>query len=265
MGEYLRRVPDFARGGVVLQARANPQREVQKNAETADWVYADEARYLYRMASNFKDRFLDAVLRPDRERLPDPVIAFRDLRNYNTLACYLLVRNPVGLQCEITFNTQHYREVRDAAGKPRMEWRFGRWAQLETLLHEEWHLWQQTPLFGQDPVVPGRVYHNAEFVRKCESVGLHPKLGPGWHTRVADGVFALYMKELGIEPPALEEPIVSPKTDWFKILEWPTKPVGRSSLTLWECECYPPQRARIGKGEFFAECPKCRASFKKIK
>jgi len=38
---------------------------------------------------------------------------------------------------------------------------------------------------------------------------------------------------------------------------------GRSTLTKWVCECDPPQSARVGRAEFFAECPKCRKPFKK--
>lgn len=255
-----RELPELAKRGILLGG-ANPQPEIRKNAETAPWEYAEEAKYLYRMASKFKERFLDCVLRPDRERLPDPIIAFDNLRNQNTLACYRLVRNPVGLQCEITMNTEHYRDV-EVAGNKKKEWIFGRWAQLETLLHEQIHLWQQTPQFGKDPVIPGKVYHNREFVNKCESVGLHPKLGQGYHTQLADGPFAMYMKELGIEPP-VEELVISPKADWFKVLIWPDKPKGRSSLSLWECGCKPPQRARIGKAEFNAICTICDMPFRR--
>ncbi len=84
----------------------------------------------------------------------------------------------------------------------KLVWRFGRWAQLETLLHEQVHLWQQN--FGKDPVKPGRVYHNKEFVEKCESMGLHPKIGEGYHLKLADGPFAILMRELGIAPPGLK-------------------------------------------------------------
>jgi len=72
---------------------------------------------------------------------------------------------------------------------------------METLLHEQVHLWQQN--FGKDPVKPGRVYHNKEFVEKCESLGLHPKIGEGYHLKLADGPFEILMRELGITPPDL--------------------------------------------------------------
>lgn len=248
--------------GLIINGN-NPQPEVRKNAETSDWEYADEARYLYRMASNFKERFLDGIIRPDRERLPDPVIAFDDLRNYRTLAAYTLIRNPVGLNCEITFNTEHYKDV-GQNGKVTKEWRFGRWSQLETLLHEQVHLWQQTPMFGQDPVVLGRVYHNKEFVAKCESLGLHPKLDAGYHTKQADGVFALYMKELGVKEPEYQIPIKPSTIDWFRVVDG-GKTKGRSTLTLWTCDCDPPQKARIGKEFFYATCDVCESRFTKKK
>lgn len=244
------------KNGLII-AGCNPQPEIRRHAETsADWEYADEAKYLYRMASNFKGRFLNGVIRPDRERLPDPVIAFDDLRNHNTLAAYTLVRNPVGINCEITFNTEHYVDV-GLNGKVTKDWRFGRWSQLETLLHEQVHLWQQTPEFGKDPVVLGRVYHNKEFVKKCESLGLHPKLDAGYHTRQADGVFSLYMKELGVKEPEYQMPIKPWKSDWFRVLGGPEKQKGRSTLTKWNCpECG--LKLRVGvKSDIEVACMPC--------
>jgi hypothetical protein len=103
--------PEFARRGKLIEV-TNPQPEIRKNAEKAnDWEYASEAAYLYRMAVLFKDRLLDPVLQTDRGRLPDPVISFENLRNYNTLAAYRLTRNPQGLLYEIIMNTQHYQRV----------------------------------------------------------------------------------------------------------------------------------------------------------
>ena len=157
----MKEIPEIARGGKPIEL-TNPQPEVRKNAETAkDWVYTEEAVYLYRMAVLFKDSFLDPVLLTGRGRLPDPVISFANLRNNNTLAAYTLVRNPQGLLYEITLNTEHYVDE-DRDEKKVKGWSFGRWAQLETLLHEQVHLWQQN--FGTDPVKPCIPYHNKEFV-----------------------------------------------------------------------------------------------------
>src|SRR3972149_11256309 len=137
-------LPSIARGGKPLEI-VDPQPEVRKNAEIArDWEYSEEAANLYRMAVLFKDRLLDPVLLTDRRRLPDPVISFNNLRNIRTLAAYTLHRNPQGLLDEITFNTEHY-----ITEDGKQIWRFGMWAQLETLLHEEVHLWQKN--FGECP------------------------------------------------------------------------------------------------------------------
>jgi hypothetical protein len=240
----MKEILDIARNGNLIET-VNPQPEVRKNAETAkDWEYAGEAVYLYRMAVLFKDRFLDPVLLTDRRRLPDPVISFRNLRNKNTLAAYTLVRNPQGLLYEITMNAEHYIDE-NQDDKTLKVWGFGQWAQLETLLHEQVHLWQQN--FGLDPVKPGKPYHNKEFVDKCESFGLHPMLGVGCHTRLADGVFAILMNELGIEPPDISRKPDDINIDWFK---WFLDSLGKgrkvtSTLHKWTCpECG--LNARIG-------------------
>jgi hypothetical protein len=240
----MKEIPEIARGGRPIEL-TNPQPEVRKNAETAkDWVYTEEAAYLYRLAVLFKDRFLDPVLMTDRGRLPDPVISFANLRNKNTLAAYTLVRNPQGLLYEITLNTEHYVDENKEGSKVK-SWSFGRWAQLETLLHEQVHLWQQN--FGADPVKPGRPYHNKEFVDKCESLGLHPMPGVGCHTRLADGSFAILMKELGVESPRMDENPTGLDIDWFK---WFLDSLGKSrkstsTLHKWTCpECG--LNARIG-------------------
>jgi hypothetical protein len=219
--------------GVLIET-SNPKPEIRKNAEIAkDWEYSGEAKYLYGMAVLFKDRFLDPVLHTDRGRLPDPVISFDNLRNMRTLAAYTLHRNPQGLLDEITFNTEHFEDQEGKKG-----WRFGRWAQLETLLHEQVHLWQQN--FGEDPVKPSKVYHNNEFVDKCESLGLHPMPVKGCHIAVADGVFAQLMGELGIERPDDVPKLDGLKIDWFKFLSdlEGKERKGTSTLKKWCCpEC----------------------------
>lgn len=208
----------------------NPQPTVRKNAETApDWEYREQAQYLYDRAVLFRERLIDPIARIDRAILPDPVVSFDDLRNKRTLAAYTLIRNPQGMNHEITFNTEHYQ---DAEGKKI--WKFGEWALNETLLHEQIHLWQQT--VGSDSVKLGKVYHNKEFVDKCENLGLHPMPGKGCHVAVADGVFAQLMGELGIERPEMP-PTEEMRIDWFKFLEdWLGKEAkGRSTLKLWCC------------------------------
>jgi len=240
-------VPNIAKRGKLIE-KVNPQPEVRKNAEKAsDWEYAEEASYLYQKAVLFKDRLIDPLHRLDRERLPDPVIAFENLRNLNTFAAFRLTRSPEGLQNEIIMNSEHFI---DKDGKK--EWAFGRWAELETLLHEQVHEFQQ--VYGKDPIIPGKSknYHNKEFVEKCESIGLHPMLGAGCHTQLADGPFEILMKELGVEKPqGLPEPPGDLNIDWFRwfMEELGKGRKGKSTLHKWTCpECG--LNARIGiKGD----------------
>lgn len=220
--------------GKLIQT-ADPQPEIRKNAENAaDFKYRDMAQYVYPRCDLLRDRLIDPIARIDRDKMPKPVISFDDLRNYNTLAAYTLVRNPQGLNYEITLNSQHIRTDRKEG---EFWWAFGEWALNETLTHELVHEWQQT--VGEQPVQLGKIYHNKEFVDKCESLGLHPKPGEGYHIKLADGPFEVLMNELGIEKPK-ELPGGEFDIDWFKWLQdfKGKKRKGRSTLNKWCCpEC----------------------------
>ena len=230
----------------VLIETANPQPEVRKNAETAvGWEFKDEASYLYDKAIILRERLIDPIARIDRNQLPDPVIGFENLRNYKVLAEYLVIRDAVGLSCRINFNTEHYIPEED-----RQVWRWGRWAQLETLAHEYVHLFQQQ-------VGSGKPSHGKEFIDKCESIGLHPLPGIGCHVAVADEPFSILMREWGIERPD-DVPTDTRKIDWFKNGK---EVKGRSSLSKWSCGC---QNARIGAQEFDATCNRCGNVFIRI-
>jgi hypothetical protein len=217
MLERLRQdVPDLARRGRLVEAN-NPQPEVRRNAETAtDWPYKEEAAHLYRLAVIFRDRLVDPILRTDRSQVPDPVISFDDMRNNNVLAAYTLARNPQGLLHEITLNTAHYDEV-----EGKEVWKFGRWAQAESLLHEMLHLKQQK--YGKEPYKRGKSTHNKEFCNMAKQLGLNVLPNVGCHFAVADdgSPFAILMKELGIpRPPEVlvdEEAVRGRRFDWFEI------------------------------------------------
>ena len=234
----------------ILVERINAQPEVRRMAENArDWEYRGEAEDLYRMAVLFKDRMLDGVLRIDRGRLPDPVISFESL-NVKALAGYTVHRNPQGLLDEITFNTQHYGMIEGVR-----KWRHGEWAKYETLLHEQVHLWQQN--FGEHPYKSGRNTHNAEFIAKCESLGLHPLPVKGYHIAPADGVFANLMTELGIKRPQAEPlPSEKTKTDWFRL----RPETGRSTLLKYHCACG--ENIRVGRKDWpGAVCKACGTEY----
>ena len=224
----------------VLIQTTNPQPEVRRNAETAaDWEFKDEAAYLYEKAIVLRERLIDPIARIDRHQLPDPVIGFENLRNYKVLAVYLLNRDEVGLSCRINFNTEHYIPGEDGD----KVWRWGRWAQLETLTHEYVHLWEQQ-------VGNGKPGHGKQFVEKMGSMGLYPLPGVGCHIAVADEPFSILMTEWGIERPD-DVPTDDRKIDWFKNGK---EIKGRSSLSRWSCGC---QNARIGAKEFDATCNRC--------
>lgn len=211
--------------------RLDPQPEVRRNAENArDWEFQEEAAFLYRMAVLFRDRLVDPILRTDRSQVPDPVISFENLRNNNTLAAYTLNRNPQGLLHEITFNTTHYQ-----TDKGKRVWRYGRWAQLETLLHEMLHLKQQK--YGREPYKAGRSTHNREFSQMCKDLGLNVTPNVGSHFAVADedSPFSILMKELGNPRPDDVPRAETGKKDWFEIGK---KRKGTSTLKHWQCpEC----------------------------
>jgi hypothetical protein len=192
----------------------NPEDTLAKSSlksaiAVSDWQWKEHALLMYQWAITFNTRFFtDAVM-------PEPVIAF-DRLNIKTLAAYTLKRNPQGLLDAITFNVKHFDSK-----NTKLTWRTDLWGELETLLHEQVHLWQQN--FGEHPIKPGRIYHNTEFVTKCETLGLHPKAGKGYHTQPADGKFAELMQEFGIVRAA-------------EVAVEVTK--GRSTLHKWECpEC----------------------------
>jgi len=125
-----RELPEAARRSKLIIGSI-PQPEVRKNAETArDWKYSEEAKYLYRMAVLLRERLIDLIAKIDRSRMPDPIISFTDLRNWNTLAAYRLTRNSQGLLYEINFNTEHYVDV-----EGKITWRFG----LNKLDSKRWY------------------------------------------------------------------------------------------------------------------------------
>ena len=173
---------------------------IRRNVEIAmDWPYRKMATTLYRWADIFRERLLDPVAIPGRGRMPDIVLSFEPM-NYRALAGYTLQRNAQGLLNEIAFNSKRL-------DRPL-------WEHLETLLHEMVHLWQQN--FGQHPI--RRAYHNREFVDKCQELGLHSQIGSGAHWKPADGLFALLMKEHGIEEPKYTEvPPEEKRKNWWDL------------------------------------------------
>jgi hypothetical protein len=157
------------------------------------------------------------------------------------LAAYTPQGNPQSLHYETTLNT-----VRSIQHEGRIEWEHGQWGGLETLPHNQVHLWYQN--FDAHPVKPGRTYHNREFSDNCESLGLHPLLAVGCHLKPADGVLVLLMREHGIAR-SESEPIESGKpVKWWDLSN---ERRAQSPLSKWSCGC---QNIRVGTREFCAQC-----------
>jgi hypothetical protein len=229
--------------GISLEPMEASKEAIRRNVEIAmDWPYREIATTLYRWTDIFRERLLDPVAIPGRGRMPDIVLSFERM-NIRTMATYTLNRNAQGLLNEITFNTKHV----DAP----------LWETLETLLHEMVHLWQQN--FGEHPLKPGRVYHNREFVDKCNQLGLHPQLGSGAHSKPADRLFALLMREHGIDEPSYDQIRPEGRGNWWDRRGKERK--GRSTLAKWTCGC---QNVRVGTKEFHACCLKCGNVFARV-
>ena len=227
--------------GVEILEPGFSKEAVRKNAELAhDWQWQETASSLYTWTDRFKSRLLDPIARLGRDKMPDAVISFESM-DHRILACYALHRNAQGLLDEITMNTKHL-------SRPM-------WQVLETLLHEQIHLWQQN--FGQHPVT--RNYHNREFVDKCEQLGLHPRIGSGAHWKAANGAFAQLMAEHGIPRPTQ---VIVPKEErrnWWDLGKKERK--GGSTLSKWSCGC---QNVRVGTKEFHARCTRCGNPFARV-
>lgn len=211
--------------GIDLGAGEEAKTAVRKQAETPNgWQYQEMATQLYGWTDRFRDRFLDPIARVDRQgRLPGPVIGFEPL-GVRTLAYYRLGRNALGLEDEIILNSQYL-------DRPL-------YTILETVLHEDLHLWQQR--FGDYPI--RRNYHNAEFVAKAESLGLHPFPIVGFHWKPADGPFEALLYEYGVYRP--EEVTEVDEGERRNYWETDTKK-GKSTLSAWECpSCH--LKVRVG-------------------
>lgn len=255
------RIPDKIRMRGVAIEEPNPQPEIRKMSESnKDWDYSQEALKLYRRTDEVLNRFYPDIPTPkDMQELPKVLIAVDSLRNQKVLAAYNLVPDEYGLNFKIIMNEQHYVDVNN--GEPGKKWRFGEWAQMETLVHEIGHHWQQ--LKGENPFKPtSRVTHNKEFCEKMEQLGIHCAT-EGYHTRIADidGPFGILMKEYGIEPPE-GVPTTEFKIHWFKEFFKFKERKGRSTLSKWSCEC--PYHLRVGKKDWpGATCNKCHTQYQK--
>lgn len=254
-----RDLPNFARGGVPIE-QPNPQPEIRRVAETAKWDFQHEAAKLYRRADIIIDRFYPVIHTPHFQgRLPSVLIAIDSERNRKVLASYRLVPDEYGLSFKINMNKQHYIDEEDHEGNKKKVWRYGKWAQMETLVHEIGHHWQQ--MLGENPYKQGsRVTHNVEFTQKMAQLGIHCTR-EGYHSQLADigSPFGQLLSEWGIKPPenAAEGDI---ELHWFREHFKDRERKGRSTLRKFSCDCG--QNIRVGKKDWpGAVCNACGSQY----
>lgn len=256
-----RDLPDIARGGIPLE-QPNPQPEIRKVAETARWDFQQEAIKLYRRADVIIDRFYPVIHTPHFQgRLPSVLIAIDSERNSKVLASYSLVPDEYGLSFKINMNKQHYIDDTDEEGNKIKKWRYGEWAQMETLVHEIGHHWQQ--MLGENPYKAGaRVTHNKEFCDKMAQLGIHCAT-EGYHSKIADidSPFGQLMREWGIKPPEVL-PHAESEIHWFREHFKDREKKGQSTLMKFSCACG--QNIRVGRKEWpGAVCNACGSQYER--
>jgi len=214
----------------------------------SDWPYKDTARWLYRMSEIIGFTFYSPMYEEDGA-LPPILIAIGPM-NVNTYAGYYLRRNELGLRYTIQFNSLHISR--------------NRWSLAETLTHEMGHVYQEE--IRKDGAKPP--YHNKTFVDLMEEMGIHSKIGEGYHWKPADldGQFGRLMDKLCIAPPPPPPPDLEPPKGKGGVRPWwegYDKPKGSSSLKLYtasECTQDPICKIRVGRAVSVA-CLECKGVF----
>ena len=214
----------------------------------SDWPHKKMAVWLSRMSQHIGFSFYSPKTEADPP-LPPILIGIGPM-NVNTYAGYYLDRNDLGLRWMIKCNGLH-------RGRSR-------WSLAETLTHEMGHVYQEEVL--QNGAKPP--YHNKVFVDMMEELGIHAKLGEGYHYQPADldGQFGRLMDKLCIAPP----PPLRPETKsngngrvrpWWEGYD---KPKGGSTLTLYTAEgCVrsPICKVRAGRKDLHLRCDDCASVF----
>jgi hypothetical protein len=160
--------------------------------------------------------------------LPSPEFTLSvDKNNKKQLAHYKIGRDGLGLKERISLNVLHLASPKASV--------------ISTVLHEMLHGVQYSS--GK----PGKGnYHNAEFIRWCETLGV-PTNDRGHDLGIApDGLFAQYAKRHNLE-------------GRFELAKKNApKPKG-SNLRKWTCSCG--VNVRVAIEDFQATCNKCDTEF----
>ncbi|MCK9543592.1 MAG: SprT-like domain-containing protein [Novosphingobium sp.] len=196
----------------------------QHEISEKDWDMQEDAFELYRWMERFNDKFFDG-------KLSTAVLSFEKTR-CSTLGHYVTERNAIGVQDNINMNSVHLRREK--------------WQILSTLLHEMVHQYQRRlGSFSDKEVVTSNNYHNKEFLTMTASFGLiYNKKGQ--RIDKPQEVFVNFLKEHGVE--VTEEKAYD-------------KPIGKSKLKKFSCQCTPPINVRVGNSEFSAKCNLCNKDF----
>jgi|GEM_PF-5572321 len=64
---------------VVLQD-SNPQKEIQRHSENADWEYREYSQFLYNVGSEMMARFFNGLAYPDGRKVPTRLLQFFNKR-----------------------------------------------------------------------------------------------------------------------------------------------------------------------------------------
>ena len=233
---------------MAVETGANPYKAVKdyvENGGPKDWKHQQRVADLYSMANVMRMYFFSPK-EPGQCLMPEPLVGVELLR-VETLACYYLVENPLGLKYQISMNSLYLdRPI---------------WEQYESLAHELVHLYQEN-----HPDLPKckRGYHNEAFVSIAEDIGLHPRLGLGCHVAPADGQFARLMERYEVKKPEYVKTIPplppSGKKNWWDDDRGSRK--GASTLLKWVCACQPPKNSvRTGRKDLMALCLSCGKVF----
>lgn len=217
-----------------------------------EWKHKEYAQELYALGKIIDFAFFSPK-DEQQAKLPTIVHAVEKMR-VEILGAYHLVPDGLGISYKVAMN-----EVWIA--RP---W----WEQAETLTHEHGHVYQNEVLGEKSK----NNYHDKNFVDIMGELGIHVKLGEGYHLRPADseGQFGRLMALLGIERPLHADPedggdfILPPGgKNWFDGDRGKKK--GKSTLLKYSCETCTRAQAcnfRAGKADLKIGCLDCGGTFK---
>ncbi len=153
-----------------MQDDETMNRAVQEFQTAVGWEHREDDRELYAWFSLFNARFFDGLL-------PQAVIAVERLRQ-DCLGSYCAVRNSLGLLHQIRINER-------LLAKPP-------YALRAALLHQQIHFWQHE---NGEPPEDG--YHDRQFRRKADELGIPCERGEHCTVLAYGGPFVELMVELG--------------------------------------------------------------------